>query len=230
MTYPKRRAIIELLFRWLDAFTQTERIMSEDQVTQWLSRLQRGDERATEAIWREYFEKMVRLAKRRLGDLPRRVADEEDVALSAMHSLFRGAEAGRFPRLADRDDLWKVLVTITVRKAIKLQRRHFADKRGGGLVQGESVLGVRDSPEEKRNGIDQILGREPTPQLADMLSETCDQMLEDLDDATLEQIALLKLEGYSNTEIAQQLECSKRTIERKLERIKDKWSRGEEDA
>ncbi len=202
--------------------------MAEEQVSQWLSRLQRGDERAAEIIWREYFEKIVRLAKRRLGELPRRIADEEDVALSAMHSLFRGAEAGRFPQLEDRDDLWKLLVTITARKAIKLQRRHFADKRGGGLVQGESVLGRRQDAGEGLGGIDQILGREPTPELTDMLSETCRTMLGDLDDAVLEQIALLKLEGYSNSEIAERHGCSKRTIERKLERIKDKWARSEE--
>lgn len=202
--------------------------MAEEQVSQWLSRLQRGDERAAEIIWREYFEKIVRLAKRRLGELPRRVADEEDVALSAMHSLFRGAEAGRFPQLEDRDDLWKLLVTITARKAIKLQRRHFADKRGGGLVQGESVLGRHRDANAGLGGIDQVLGREPTPELTDMLSETCRTMLGDLADTALEQIALLKLEGYSNREIADRHGCSKRTIERKLERIKDKWARSED--
>ncbi len=208
--------------------------MSEEQVSQWLTLLQRGDQRAAEVIWREYFEKIVRLAKRRLGELPRRAADEEDVALSAMNSLFRGAEAGRFPRLEDRDDLWKLLVTITARKAIKLQRRHFADKRGGGLVQGESVLVRRQDRDAGMKGagmkgIDQVLGREPTPELADMLSETCRVMFADLGDDMLGQIALLKLEGYSNGEIADQLSCSKRTIERKLERIKDKWARGEHD-
>ncbi len=198
--------------------------MSEEQVSQWLSRLQRGDQRAVEVIWGEYYEKIVRLARRRLGELPRRVVDEEDVALSAMNSLFRGAEAGRFPRLEDRDDLWKLLVTITARKAIKQQRRYYADKRGGGLVQGESVLDRRGDDSERRGGIDQVLGREPTPELAQMISETCRTMLDDLGDETLEQIALLKLEGYANTEIAEQLKCSRRTVERKLERIKEKWA------
>jgi RNA polymerase sigma factor (sigma-70 family) len=203
--------------------------MSDEQVSLWLSRLQRGDERAAEVIWREYFEKIVRLARRRLGEMPRRASDEEDVALSAMNSLFRGAEAGRFPRLEDRDDLWRLLVTITARKAIKLQRRHFAEKRGGGQVQGESVLGAGRDPDRETGGIDQILGRQPTPELADMLSETCGAMLGDLEDETLEQIALLKLEGYSNSEIADRYGCSKRTVERKLERIRDKWARSEDD-
>ncbi len=203
--------------------------MSEEHVSQWLSRLQRGDERAAEVIWREYFGKIVRLAKRRLGELPRRVVDEEDVALSAMNSLFRGAEAGRFRQLEDRDDLWKLLVTITARKAMKQQRRHFAEKRGGGLVRGESILGGHQDDPERPGGIDQVLGREPTPELTDMISETCQSMLGELGDKTLEQIALLKLEGYSASEIAEQQGCSKRTVERKLERIKEKWSRGGND-
>lgn len=198
--------------------------MSEEQVSQWISRLQRGDERAAEVIWNEYFEKIVRLARRRLSDMPRRVVDEEDVALSAMNSLFRGAEAGRFPRLEDRDDLWKLLVTITARKAIKQQRRHFADKRGGGAVQGESVLKGHGEHDASGGGIDQVLGREPTPELAELISETCRLMLAELDDETLEQIAQLKLEGYGNPEIAERLECSKRTVERKLLCIKQRWS------
>ena len=46
----------------------------------------------------------------------RRAADEEDVALSAFDSFCRGAEQGRFPQLDGRDDLWHLLVVITVRK------------------------------------------------------------------------------------------------------------------
>jgi DNA-directed RNA polymerase specialized sigma24 family protein len=142
-----------------------------------------------------------------------------------MNSLFRGAEAGRFPRLEDRDDLWKLLVTITARKAMKQQRRHFASKRGSGLVQGESVLGGVREEEERLGGIDQVLGREPTPELAEMLSEACQEMLGALGDEFLRQIADLKLAGYSAAEIADQLRCSKRTVERKLERVREKWCR-----
>jgi hypothetical protein len=50
------------------------------------------------------------------GNRPR-AADEEDVALSAFHSFCRDAEAGRFPELGDRKDLWQILVMLTARKA-----------------------------------------------------------------------------------------------------------------
>jgi hypothetical protein len=68
------------------------------------------------------------------------VADEEDIALSALNSLYDGVQAGRFPRLNDRDDLWKLLVTIACRKTNAFCDRHFAKRRGGGQVRGESAL------------------------------------------------------------------------------------------
>ena len=201
--------------------------LDEDDVSLWIQRLQNGDDRAPEIIWQKYFEKLVRLARRRLGELPKRAVDEEDVALSAMNSLFCGAQDGRFPKLDDRDDLWKILVTITARKAIKQQRRHLADKRGGGKVHGESIFGRRSDNPDDLVGIDQVLGREPTPELADQVSESCQRLIELLNDETLEQIAFHKLEGYTNDEIAEKLDCATRTVERKLERIRDKWARVE---
>ena len=161
-------------------------------------------ESAQEAIWQAYFEKLVRLARRRLGGMPKRAVDEEDVALSAINSLFRGVEAGRFPKLEDRDDLWKILVTITARKAMKQQRRHFAEKRGGGRVSGESIFANADSP----RGLDAVLGKEPTPELADGVCETCTEMIAQLEDETLESIVLWKLEGYTNEEISERLDCA----------------------
>ncbi len=74
-------------------------------ITVWLQRLQEGDEVAAQRLWEEYFRRLVGLARKRLVGLPRRAADEEDVALSAFDSFCRGAEQGRFPRLDDRDEL-----------------------------------------------------------------------------------------------------------------------------
>ena len=195
--------------------------MHDDQISVWIERLQDGDPRAADIIWRQYFEQLVRLARRRLGALPRRAVDEEDVALSAMNSLFRGADAGRFPKLDDRDDLWKILVTITARKAMKQQRRHFAEKRGGGKVHGESIFAAAG---DDNRGIDQVLGEEPTTELAGQVSATCGEMISGLQDPVQEQIVLLKLEGYTNAEIAARIDCTTRTVERKLERIRRKWS------
>src|SRR5690349_5944237 len=94
----------------------------EGSITGWLAQLAEGDRPAAEQLWRRYFHRLVGLARRKLRDAPRRVADEEDVALSAFDSFCRGAEQGRFPDLADREGLWALLMTITARKACHLLR------------------------------------------------------------------------------------------------------------
>jgi DNA-directed RNA polymerase specialized sigma24 family protein len=197
-------------------------VPAADEVTLWMRKLGQRDGQAAEAIWNQYFQRLAYFARQKLDKLPCRVADEEDVALSAMHSFYRGAATGRFPQLADRQDLWRILITITARKVWTQMRRQGADKRGGGKVRGESVFQHHDGDEGQ--GIEQVLGREPTPELACQLAENCNQLLDVLGDETLRQVALLKLESYTNEEIAERLQCVPRTVERKLERIREKWS------
>ena len=83
----------------------------------------------------QYFARMVDLARSRLRAAPRRgrdaASDEEDAALSAFDSLCAGLARGRFPQLADRDDLWRLLVVITTRKVRAQARRRLRQRRGG---------------------------------------------------------------------------------------------------
>jgi RNA polymerase sigma factor (sigma-70 family) len=196
--------------------------MADDEITHWLSGLAQGNETAVQEIWQRYCERLVRFARQKLGDSGRRVADEEDVALSAFHSFCRGVAAGHFPRLDDRHDLCKLLLTITARKVAAQMRYSHRQKRGGGNVRGESVF-LHGDDSQAVVGIEQVMGEEPTPELAAMLSEECQRLLDRLGDDTLRQIALLKLEGYSNEEIARELNCAPRTVERKLARIRETW-------
>jgi DNA-directed RNA polymerase specialized sigma24 family protein len=191
-------------------------------VSQWMLHLAEGDTDAAQKIWDDYFGKLVRLARRKLEGIPNRDADEEDVALSAMNSFYQGLAQHKFNHLHNRDDLWKLLVTITARKATARRRSHFAQKRGGGQVRGESVFGVR---EEGYDGLANILGTEPTPELAAGVAENCRKMLDQLQDETLRNIALWTLEGYHIEEIATKLGCVRRTVERKLERLREIWGK-----
>src|SRR5215469_6576941 len=104
---------------------------SEGSVTNWIGQLQAGDPAAAQKLWERYFRRLVGLARKKLQDGPRRAADEEDVALSAFASFCHDAARGQFPHLADRHDLWRLLVTITARKALHLSRDEECPKRGG---------------------------------------------------------------------------------------------------
>lgn len=199
---------------------------TDDDLTRWITRLADGDADAAALLWQQYFAKLVQYAKRKLDGLPRRADDEEDVALSAMNSFYQGMAGGRFPTVGNRDDLWKLLLTITARKACAHRRRHMAEKRGGGRVGGESVF-LQGNPRadfEHDPGIADVLGKEPTPELTCMVMEDCHRLLDQLGDEKLRQIAIWTLEGYSTTEIADRLSCVRRSVERKLERVRGIWS------
>ena len=74
-------------------------------VTVWFQQLEQGDSEAARKLFRRYFTDLVAVARRRLKDAPRRVADEEDVAARAFESFFLGAQAREFPDLRDRQGL-----------------------------------------------------------------------------------------------------------------------------
>src|SRR5690349_9477098 len=95
---------------------------SDGSITRCIRLIKDGDRAAAQPLWDAYFFRLVGLARARLRNTPRRAADEEDVALSAFDSFCRRAEAGQFPRLHDRDDLWQLLFVLTVRKAVDLAR------------------------------------------------------------------------------------------------------------
>jgi RNA polymerase sigma factor (sigma-70 family) len=193
---------------------------SAGSVTTWVEQLRGGNRAAAQDLWERYFTRLVGLARQKLQGLPRRAADEEDVALSAFDSFCRGVERNCFPSLDDRDDLWALLVVITARKAIDLRDRENRQKRGGGKVAGESALDALLGSEDGGAGISQVVGAEPTPELAAQLAEEFQRLLARLAGDDLRAVAVWKLEGYTNAEIAARLGCAEVTVERRLRLIR----------
>lgn len=190
-------------------------------VTIWLEQLKAGDPTAAQPLWDGYFARLVALARARLRSLPRAAADEEDVALSAFDSFCRGAGEGRFPRLDDRDDLWQVLFVITTRKAIGLVRHASREKRGGKAVFAPSGSASDSTP----SVLAEVAAAGPPPELAAEVAEECSRLLGLLGDGQLRQVAIWKMEGYTNEEIAGKLNRSVPTVERKLAAIRAIWER-----
>ena len=192
---------------------------SSGSITHWIGQLKAGEPDAAQKLWEGYFQKMVELARHKLQGMPRRAADEEDVALSAFNSFCLGAGRGRFPQLGDRNSLWPLLVAITANKAVDLLRHERRLKRGGS----PAAEAGRATPQAE---LDQVLGREPTPEFALQVAEECQRLLDRLGDEGLRSVALWKMEGYTVEEIAARLGCVPRTVERKLRAIRELW--GEE--
>src|SRR5262249_7064213 len=155
---------------------------------------------AVQRLWERYFQRLIELARAKLRELPHREA-AEDVALSAFDSFCRGAGRGRFPQLADRESLWRLLVVITARKAAHYKRDANRERRGGVAVG----VGSTHPDTDMEAYLEQIVSREPTPELAAQAAEECRHLMGLLGDPELESIALLRMEGYTVEEIADRL-------------------------
>jgi RNA polymerase sigma factor (sigma-70 family) len=181
-------------------------------VSRWLEELKSGDQQAATQLWNRYYAQLLGLACQRLRGA-HGVADEEDVAASAMGTFFRRAQQGCFPEVRDRNQLWHLLMTITDRKAVSQLRHEHRQKRGAGRVRSESTQDA---------ALDQFVGHEPSPEFAAQMTETFRGLLDKLDDE-LQQIVLMKLAAYTNQEIAAKIERSVPTVERRLKLIRSIW-------
>lgn len=197
--------------------------MSEGSVTRWVHSLKDGDTAAAQPIWERYHRRLIGLARERLRSARRRSADEEDVVQNAFHSFFQGVARGKFPQLEDRDNLWRLLVVITARKALDQLAHERSKRQGGGTIQTDLRMSSHGS-EWDESSIEHVVGDEPTPEFAAQVAEEFERILELLGDESLRQVAVWKMEGFTNDEIAEKLDCSRRTVARKLDTIRIIWN------
>ena len=188
-------------------------------VSRWIHDLKAGVEgEIQQQMWNRYFERLVHVARSRLSRDLCRVEDEEDVVLSVFDSFFGRVQAGQFPELNDRTSLWPLLVTITVCKTKNLHRRQRAQKRDALRAVSPS------SAEEDRDWLEQFVDQEPTPEIAAETAEEASRMLKSLEKESLQIVARMKLEGYTNREIAEKVGVMERSIERRLGLIRQMWT------
>ena len=179
-------------------------------VTLWLQALQDRDDDAASRLWSRYFQRMTQVAARRVGQQQFGDFDEEDVALSAFDAFCRAFQNGHFPELKNRDDLWSLLTVITLRKAKDYERRNSAAKRKAtGDQVALSAVGDTQQP----------------PDVEAMMAEECQKLIERLNDPLHVRVALLKLDGLTNEEIAGEIGYTRSTVQRILNVIRGRWSR-----
>ena len=184
---------------------------SED-ISVLLDQMRDGSEVAATKLWEFYLSRLLKVSKRKLSHFKSGMADEEDVAVTAFHSFVKRIRRGDYSRINNRDEAWRMLAVIAVRKSINL---------------------VRDANSKRRSHVNEILASENLdvcvdksalqPDTVAMISESIEYLLGTLDSEELQEVAMLKVAGFTNLEIANRLGRSVATIERRLKLIRVTW-------
>lgn len=195
---------------------------TNDPVTLWIDQLRVKDDTAAHHLWHHFVNRLQASARKKLGSTTRRVYDEDDAAQSAFHSVCAGITAGRFPDLSDRESLLHLLLVITSRKITQRVRYDHRQRRDVRRLVTDSIF-VKASEDTRPRVVDAAPSREPTPEFAAEFVDVCDSLFNSLDDSQLQDVALLRIEGFDDNEIAAKLNCSRRTVQRRLEIIRRHW-------
>lgn len=181
----------------------------------WVCALIDGDEAAVAEFWREYGDRLNRLADRHLSPKLQRRVGSEDVIQSVCRTFFRRAREGQFD-LPDAEALWRLLCVITLTKCRMLARFHGRERRGLAREQPLDGLAGADgaAPHEPA-------AADPSPEEAAELADELARLLSGLD-AEEQQLVELKLQEQSNEEIAERMNCSQRTVRRVLQRVQSR--------
>lgn len=190
-------------------------------VSMLLKDLRQGDQQAGLVLWNRYLPRLTALANRTFAGRRRGISDPDDAVQSAWISFWKKLDAGDLPSELKRDDFWNLLGLMVVRKARRQLRREAAVKRGQGKTVRDSEL----AGEAENEGLSQVAGHLNASDF-DIHSEELLTLL----DEECQKIALLRLLGHKTREIAEELGCTERKIQRKLELIRLKWQAFLEDS
>ncbi len=177
-----------------------------------MARLQAGDAAAAEQVFHHFSQRLIALARSRLGVRLQSKVDPEDITQSVLRSFYVRQGQGQF-QIENWESLWGLLVVLTLRKCGHRTESFAAACRD---VRREAATGPGD---EDLPSSWEALAREPSPQEAAILTETLSELLQPLN-AREREILTLRLEGYSIPEISQQVARSERTIHRVIDDVR----------
>ncbi len=190
----------------MEAEPQDSETSNHDVTIAWLGELADGKPSAVEEFWVNYGDSLQRVAERQIASWLRRRVDPEDVVQSACRTFFRRASEGSFS-LESKDDLWKLLLTITLNKVRMQARFHSRNRRS---ISKEQAMPEEANlqPAEWDQAIEQV-------ELDDMLDVAFTEK-----DQERRRVLEMWLEGRTQLEIAGILGCSERTVRRIQDRIR----------
>lgn len=192
---------------------------SDGSITRWLKLLAAGDHDAARKLWEFFAPRLNQLAKARLRTLPQGgVFDEEDIVQSAFAIFCQRIQEGRYPEIKDRNELWQLLAVFTSRRAAYHLKRLQTQKRSGTQPPEEVV-------DQVGSRLERVVDDDLDINHQVIADDLADELIKALDDPALEAVAIMRLQGFTNDEIADKLQLTRRTIQRMLNLIRAKWQR-----
>ena len=190
-----------------------------DPISLWIGELKDGQSEAAAKLWKRYRLPLLAIARRKIAKYNSAYYDEEDATQSAFRSLCMGLRNGRFPDISDGDSLWRLMLVITSRKISAQQRYQHRQQRDVKRSVQESTF----SKSESNAGMDSLPASTAAPDFAAQFDEICEELFTGLDAGELRTVGLLKVQGYTDSEIATKMNCSRRTVQRRLDTIRQNW-------
>lgn len=192
----------------------------QDQIAKYFAEIQSDKSDAIDWLCRVFYEKLAAIARHRFGSFPRRVTDEYAVANTVLQSFHTRAQSGEFAQVREPAELLMILAGLTRDRVVDEIRRYSAQKRGGGKTRGNSIF-VPNGNQPLAGDFDRFEAEHETPSTRQILADEMQVLLDKLTDSTLRTILVLRCEGLTNEEIAEQLQVSIATVERKRRRIRE---------
>ena len=191
--------------------------LNDEASTDLIDRWREGDQVAANELYQRYVDRLSVIVTAKLAERFRSRMDADDVLQSTCRSFFRRVQEGQF-QFDEDDDVWKLLVTITLNKLRNQIRKHSAAKRDAGQ---ELRPRTDDRPDDFHV---QRVGSSPEPVEAFAFSETIESVADKLSPAHALML-IQRLDGFSQQQIADSFETSDRSIRRMLDDVKELFVR-----
>lgn len=179
--------------------------------------LRQGDPQVCTHFWNRYGNLLETVAQKQLSRKLQRRVGPDDIVQSACRTFFRRISDGQFD-LPDADALWRLMCAITLTKARRAARDQQRQKRS--IAQEQYIDAATESQGERQF---QLASPSHSPLQAAEVADEMEALLTSLGEDEC-QVLDLKLQQFTNEEIAEQLQCSERTVRRLMKRIQERWN------
>lgn len=171
--------------------------------------VQNGEQAAATDLYVRYSDRLLKLAKRNTSKNLATRFDPEDVVQSVFRSFFRRVSHGAYD-VPQGEELWRLLLVLSLNKVRALARHHRAQKRNVDVT-------FRSATEDEDGGAMFVA---PDPQPRQILEMVVDDVLRTMPEAQ-RFIVEQRIQGHSVVEIADQTKRSRRTVERVIKKFRD---------